>query len=404
MKLTERKVKSLSASDRDLIVWSDDLPGFGVRVKLSGHKTYVVQYRNGAISRRLTIGTTKVYRLEEAEKRARRILVDAKDGGDPAAERDEARKAKTVADLAERYMAVHAEKKKKPRSRASDASNLRLHVLPALRRKKVAEVTREHISQLHHAMQETPGAANRVLALLSKMLNLAEKWGWRPDGSNPCRHIERYPERKMERYLSIEELQRLGAVLAEAERTDTVSAPAIAAIRLLVFTGARVSEILTARWSQVDFKRDCLKLPDSKTGKKEIYLNAPALDVLAAIKRRPKNPYLIVGTGKGHFQNLTPSWMKIRKQAGLDNQEGLEDVRLHDLRHSFASVGVAGGLSLPIIGGLLGHMSPATTARYAHLADDPLKQATALIGRRIAAAMRDDYDDGGGDVVELKQG
>ena len=196
----------------------------------------------------------------------------------------------------------------------------------------------------------------------------------------------------MERFLATEELARLGAVLSEAERTATELPSVIAAIRLLIFTGARLGEILSLQWRDVDFERACLRLPESKTGAKVIHLNAPAMEVLNGLAREEGNPWVIAGRLPGKpLVNLRRPWHRIREAAGL------EDVRLHDLRHSFASVGVTSGLSLPMIGALLGHAQPATTARYAHLAADPLKQAADLIGDRIAAAMKG----GSGEVVEL---
>ena len=218
---------------------------------------------------------------------------------------------------------------------------------------------------------------------MSKMLNLAERWGLRPDGSNPCRHVEKYAERKIERFLSAEELARLGEALLEAERTQTELPSVVAAIRLLLLTGCRFSEIITLRWDEVDLERKCLRLRDSKTGAKTVHLSEPAIEVLQSVDREPGNPFVIVGAKPGsHLVNLRKPWCRIRASAGLD------DVRIHDLRHSFASVAVAGGLSLPMIGALLGHSQPATTQRYAHLAGDPLRQATNLIGGRIATAMR----------------
>ena len=393
-KLTNRTVAAIKPGDRDLFVWDDELPGFGLRVKPSGVKSYILQYRNQHnVSRRYTLGRHGVIGPEKARVKAKSLLAGVQDGADPATERREAREASTVADLADRYMTEHAEVKKRPRSVASDKTLLRLHVLPALGRKKVAALSRADITRLHHSLRETPGAANRTLALVSKMLNLAEKWGLRPDGSNPCRHVERYPERAMERFLSGDELGRLGAVLAEVERTATELPSVIAAIRLLIFTGARLGEILNLEWTHVDFERACLRLPESKTGAKVIHLSAPALEVLTGIEQ-DGSLWVIAGRGSGRpLVNLRKPWYRIRAMAGL------HDVRLHDLRHSFASVGVAGGLSLPMIGALLGHAQPATTARYAHLAADPLRQAVELIGERIAAAMKG----GSGEVVELNK-
>jgi integrase len=247
---------------------------------------------------------------------------------------------------------------------------------------KVADITRSHIANLHYEMRETPGAANRVLALLSKMFNLAEQWGYRPDTTNPVRHVERYKEKKLERFLSSEEFARLGDVLAECERTQSEYPSVIAAIRLIIFTGARVSEILELRWKDVDFEHMCLRLPDSKSGAKVIYISSPALSVLDGMERYESNPFVIVGREPmSHLVNLRKPWSRIRKQADLD------DLRLHDLRHSFASIGAGLGISLPIIGKMLGHTQAATTQRYAHLAADPVREATDKIGEVIAKAL-----------------
>ena len=231
-------------------------------------------------------------------------------------------------------------------------------------------------------MRKTPGAANRTLALISHMLNVAEKWGLRPDGSNPCRHVEKYPERKRERYLSKDELAALGDALSMAERTRTEKPGAIAAIRLLILTGCRLSEILTLKWDEVDFEGQCLRLADSKTGQKTVYLPAPALAVLEGIDRQKGCSGVIVGRKPGaHLVNLRKAWGRIRKAAKL------KDVRLHDLRHTFASFGAGADLSLPMIGRLLGHTQSKTTQRYAHLHDDPVKRAAEKVGAIIGAAL-----------------
>jgi integrase len=237
--------------------------------------------------------------------------------------------------------------------------------------------------------------------LLSKAMNLAEVWGWRPDGSNPIRHVRKFAEKRRERFLSPAELGRLGEVLRQGERDGflalppregvrdeetrvPIARPVIGAIRLLVLTGARKSEILGLRWAWIDMTAGRANLPDSKTGSKVLILPPGALAELARLPRLPDNPHVIVGGKPGAaLVNLKDPWAVIRECAGL------EDVRIHDLRHSFASVGAANGASLPILGALLGHSQPSTTARYAHLADDPLQAAAAEIGGRIGAAMGD---------------
>jgi integrase len=382
-RLTKRRIAATPATDRDSFLWDSEIPGFGLRLWPSGRRVFVFQYRNRLQrTRRLVIGPYSTLTVARARDIARQWATELATGADPSAERKAARQAPTVAALAERYLAEHARLRKKPRSIASDETLLRLHILPALGAAKAASLTRADIQRLHHRMRGTPGAANRTLALLSKMLNLAERWGLRSDGSNPCRHVEKYPEHRGERFLSAAEIARLAAALAEAEQLATESVSTIAAIRLLLFTGARLSEILTLSWEHVDLERRCLRLPDSKTGAKTIYLPAPACEILAGLPRATGNPHVIPGRRPGaHLVNLRQPWSRIRKRAALPG------VRLHDLRHSFASMAAAGGLSLPIIGALLGHTQPATTARYAHLAADPLKQAADLIGSRIEAAM-----------------
>jgi len=241
---------------------------------------------------------------------------------------------------------------------------------------------RQDIAKLHHELGDTPYQANRTLALLSKFFDWAEKRGLRPDGSNPCRHIEKYREGRRERFLSQAELARLGDTLREAEQVKSCSPWVIAAVRLLTLTGARLNEILSLQWEHVSEEHECLMLPDSKTGRKAIHLNAPALALLQSIPRLEGNPFVICGERAGrHLVNIEKPWRRIRKAAKLD------DVRLHDLRHSFASVAASGGQSLVVIGKMLGHSQPATTARYAHLADDPVKAASDAVGRHIAAAM-----------------
>jgi integrase len=251
-------------------------------------------------------------------------------------------------------------------------------ILPALGKRKVADVTRVDVAKVHHANRAGPYQANRVLAVLSKMFTLAEQWGLRPDGSSPCRHVEKFAERKRERMLSAAELGQLGEALTAYDGSPYVAA----AIRLLVFTGGRLGEVLGLQWQWIDFDRGEARLPDSKTGAKTVHLPPPALAVLAELPRIEGNPHVIVGAVAGAaLVNLEKPWRAIRKTAGL------EDLRLHDLRHAFASVAAASGMGLPIIGKMLGHTQAATTNRYAHLASDPVKAAAATVAGQIAAAM-----------------
>jgi integrase len=370
--------------------------GFGLRVKPTGVKSYIIQYRTRTgISRRMTLGQHGVLTAEEARREAKVQLGRAAKGDDPAADKANARDGLSFATFTERYLSDHAATKKKPSSVRMDRINLNKHILPILGRRRLDTIGRADVVRLHHSMRDTPGAANRCLALLSKMMNLAERWGERPDGSNPCRHVEKYRERKRDRFLSKDELARLGAACQRCEQDEKIAPSFLALVRLLIFTGARLSEMQKAQWDWVNFKSGLIRLPDSKTGAKTIMLPAPALDVLARLVRVDGNPYIITGEGNRYLVNV---WKPFAVLCAL---AGLKDVRLHDLRHSFASIGAAGGMSLNVIGGLLGHTQTQTTSRYAHLAADPLKTAANQIAAAIAATMNPKHV--GAEVVPLKR-
>ncbi len=383
MRLTKRAIDAATFEGGTDYRWDDALPGFGLRLYPSGKKSFAVAYRVKGRKRIMILGSYGALTLNQARDRAKRVLADALDGTDTAEARHAVFAASTVADLADRYLREHAIPKKKPSSVKSDTQLLTNHILPAFGARRVSEVTRPDVVALHTKVGTTaPGAANRVIAVVSKMFNLAEIWELRPDGSNPCRHVKRFKERKLDRYLSGAELATLGQVLTETEQAQTEHPSVIAAIRLLLFTGCRVGEILSLRWQDVDFDRHYLHLPDSKTGRKTIYLNPPALSVLADLERVEGNPYILPGRKVGHhFVSINDPWGRIRTIAGL------EEVRLHDLRHTFASMGVAAGFSLPIIGKMLGHTQAVTTERYAHLAADPIRRAVDGVGGEIAAAL-----------------
>lgn len=386
-RLTKRVIDALAPREKAYIYGDDTPKNFGVRVYPSGHKAYVITYRPVPATRATpkkiyTLGACNVLVLDQARDLARQWLAAIRQGADPAAQQEALRRAPTMADLAQRYLSEHAEVKKKPSSLHMDRVNLRLHVLPALGQRLVHEISRADIATLHHAMRATPGAANRVLALLSKMFGLAEQWGLRPQQSNPVYGIERYRERKLERFLTMEELARLGAVLHEAERTQTEMPSVIAAIRLLILTGARLGEILGLRWEQIDWQRGLAQLSDSKTGEKSLYLSPAAIEVLRGLARQQDNPYVLPGRHHGKpLMNPHKPWARLCHQAEI------EGVRLHDLRHTYASMGVALGLSLPILGKLLGHQQAATTQRYAHLGPDPVHEAAHRVGARLREAL-----------------
>jgi len=381
-KLTKRVVDAAGIKDTEHFIWDDELPGFGLRVLASGRKRYVVQYRAGRRSRRISLGPAAVLTCEQARNRAITIIAATKNGEDPAARRDADRRAITVKELADRFDKEHIAIRLKPSTAKGYRRMLERVIVPALGRHRVTEVTRADVAKIHHDLRHIRYDANRSLEIISKMFNLAEMWGLRPDGSNPRKHIKKYPEEKRERFLSPAELRRVGDVLREMKAEGIELPFSIAAIRLLILTGCRLGEIMTLQWEHVDIPGKALRLPDSKTGAKVVHLGQPAVEVLAKIERVEGNPWVIVGAKPGaRLTDLQPFWQRVRARAGL------KDVRIHDLRHTFASTAVAAGQGLPMIGKLLGHTQVQTTARYAHLAADPIKLAANHVSAAIGAQL-----------------
>lgn len=478
-KISKRIVDATQADPaRDVWLWDSELKGFGLRVRPTGHRVYVVEYRPGsggrsAPKRRITIGRHgSPWTPETARREAERVLGLVAAGADPASNKATLRGAPTVAEFGARYLTDHVERRRKAATVKLYRAMAERFIYPAIGRKKVAEVTRQDVARLHNSLRATPYQANRALALVSAMFSYAETMGERPQASNPARGVERFGEEARERLLSPFELACIGEALRQADemaaeidraaealqaaqerlrtavgtaqdaaRRDVAAArtrlryvgagavppQVLAYVRLLMFTGARSAEILTLRWTWVDFGRAEARLPDSKTGRKTVHLPPPAIAVLEALPRLDGNPFVIFGQGgASHFVGVHKPWGRIldaasvvawsdserapaalidrlehrlgrwptaaecRDAAELENVELppiFDGLRLHDLRHAFASVAAGSGLGLPIIGKLLGHAQPATTARYAHLASDPLKAAAASVAETIAAAM-----------------
>jgi integrase len=427
-RVTKRVVDSLKPSSKDYFIWDDTLTGFGVRVQRTSVKSYVVKYRagsgRGAPTRRVTLGRVGTLTPDEACTRARKMLGAVANGADPAALKAAERRASTLRELAEIFLAEHVEAKRKRTTAAHYRGLLENVVLPELGNRKAEQMTPSDIAKLHTKMRKRPYQANRMLAVVGALYVFAGKRKLVPFGFNPARGIEKFPEKTHERLLAAEELSRLGDAVREAEtvglpyeidvtkptakhapkegrRRTKIGPHAAAAIRLLILTGARLREILHLQWEQVDLERGLLLLPDSKTGKKAIVLNAPAIDIPANLPR--VGTYVIAGQAAGTDEDkpradLNRPWRAIMKRAGLNR------LRLHDLRHTHASVGAGLGLGLPIIGKLLGHTQPSTTARYAHLDNDPLRRASERIGSKLAAAMGDLKPQPGGEVIPMQAG
>ena len=376
--ISRRAVDRLRAAGGDAIFWDRDLPGFGVRVYPSGRKVYVVQARAGGGPRRVSLGADGELTPERARKRAASVIARIKAGRDPEAAC--APDGPTVADLAERYMRVHVAARCNAHTAGIYRGSLENHILPALGALPLGAVGRAEAEALHRRLGGTPRAANRAIAILAKMFTLAEQWGMMPEGGNPCRSIRKYREGRRERFLSRQEYRRLGRALAEAEADGSASPHAVAALRLLMLTGCRSSEILTLRWDDVDRAAGEFRLRDGKTGARMVPLTPTAEAVLGGIARPPGNPWVIAGRRPAsRLASLTAEWHRIRARAGLD------DVRIHDLRHSYATRALSAGESLSTIGRLLGHADIQSTLRYAHAASDAEKDSAARVAGSIGA-------------------
>jgi len=377
--LSKRTVDRLSVDDKDTVFWDRELPGYGVRVYPSGRKVYVVQTRVAGKSRRVTVGRHGDVAPDRARKDAAKIIARVKAGLPPVEIEPEA--PPTVADLAGRYQREHVAMHCKPNTVKHYGLMLKKHIVPRLGALKVAEVERRDILKFQYQLSGMPTVANRCVDILVKMFNLAELWEMRPPGRNPCKSVRRYKVvRRKERFLTPRELATLGRVLEIAPAERLASRHAAAAIRLLVLTGCRRNEIMGLAWDDLDFDAGEMRLRDSKTGGRIVPLPPAAAEVLAELPRIDGNPWVFPGKRKGtHQVNINDSWDRVRRRAGLD------DVRLHDLRHTFASRALAIGEGLPMIGELLGHRQVNTTARYAHLARESIQASTAKVADSIGA-------------------
>ena len=378
--ISNRTVEALTV-DKDTVFWDRELTGFGVRVYPSGGKVYVVQARGPGGAKRVTVGRHGVLNAEQARKRAALIIARLKAGEASSHELAASKRSggPTVTELAKRYLEEHVEVRNKPATKAVAHIVVNRYIIPTIGKLPLLAVERTQVTALHHRLCETPFMANSVISRLSLMYRLAESWGLVPVGFNPCRQIVKYPEPARERFLTNEEFTRLARVLDEVEALGGASPSAVAALRLLMLTGCRRNEILTLRWEDVALDRGEFTLRDAKSGPRVVPLSPSAVGLLSVLPRVPGNPWVLPGLRPGtHLRNLDGAWRVVRARAGLD------DVRVHDLRHSFASRALALGESLPMIGKLLGHNQVETTARYAHLARDSVHESAALIAESIA--------------------
>jgi integrase len=398
-KLTKRTIDALSPRAKRYDLYDNELPGFALRVTPDGVKSFSVLYRAGsgrsAPKRRITLGRFGPLTVENARVLARKALAEVAGGADPASERNARQSAPSVAYVGVEYLA-DVKARRKTTTAAEYVRLWNKHVVPSMGERRVEDVTAAHVAVLQRSLRETPYVANRVLALIGAFFTYAERQGLRVALTNPARSVEPFPEAARERFLSAAEVAGLGVALTHAARVglppwrdrrrakpETIKHRpkaagqpipanpfAVSAIRFLLLTGWREREALRLRWTEVDLERGTATLPDTKTGRSARSLSAPAQLLLSELPRRSGSPYVFPGsTPDRPLANVNALWFAVRHAAKLD------DVRLHDLRHTFASTIAAGGSSLLIIGKLLGHKDTATTAKYAHLADDPVREA-----------------------------
>ena len=368
IRLTQRRVDALRPRRKVRDLRDTELKGYGVRVMPSGTKRYFIHTQHQGRRVWKTVGDATAVTESEARALARSMLAAFHDGGPPDAEEPEQTRFEAVA---EEVFALYG-RRWKPRTLEVNRTYLRCQILPFFEERPIGAITREEVRKWFRSLQATPAAANRSAPILSVVMRQAEAWGYRPENTNPCRGIRRYRQGRSERFLSPEEYHRLGRVLVEREADYPLH---VAAVRLLLLTGCRKSEIFTLEWR---FYRDGnLHLPDSKTGPRTIWLCRAARDVLDDLPRRARWVFPVAG-GCARRGWLNGFWSQARIETGL------EDVRLHDLRHSYASMALLGGESIRAVGRLLGHEKPSTTLKYAHLSDASVREAVDALAPVLA--------------------
>lgn len=417
MKLTSRLIEAARPADKPYVLWDHDLSGFGVRIWPGGAKTFVLKTRVGAGRTAkqawVTVGKVGVMRLEEARKAALQTMASASKGIDPTpvrhVEPPPPQGPETVEELCRHWLAKGSGRSRQrgrlagslrdPKNIAIDRGRIEAHIIPVLGKVRLTELTRQRIEGFRDAVargdtrqvqktkprgvrkvQGGEGTATRTLRLLSSILSFGVREGLL--SSNPAIGIDKTPDRALERFLSPEEMRALGEALATAEASGAHPS-GISIIRMLALSGARKGEIEGLRWSEVDLKTGFLRLSTSKTGAKLIPITGPMREILTSQETRRRDEWVFPDSvGAGAFQGTPKVWLKVRALAGL------ADVRLHDLRHSAASFGLAGGLGLEVIGKLLGHQDIKTTRRYAHLSDGFMKAAAESMAGEIAGLLK----------------
>lgn len=381
MKLTKKNVESLEPTGTRYEVRDDELIGFSIRVGATGEKSFYLTYRAGkgraAPLKRLRIGTFPSMTVEQARQIVKQKLAQIAMGGDPAQEVKEGKNAPLFHEVIETFLQEHVDAKLKPATQHQYRTLTQNHLIPAFKKMKMADITYRHVAKLHHDLQNTPYLANRCAAVLSKFFDWCEKTGYRDRGTNPVRGLEKYREEKRLKFMESSELEAIGEGIAKLEKQDAIDPTIAAALKVMLLTGARCSEILTLKWEYFNESKEKALLPNSKTGAKILPIPPTAWEVISALPR--VNEYCFPGRwGRGHIINVKDTWKRICKAGGISGW------RIHDLRHAFASYAANSGKSLPIIGKILGHSQASTTSRYAHLAENPVAQAAAETAEGLA--------------------
>ena len=384
LKFTKTALEALQPTADRQTIYDEVTTGLAVRISPSGHKSFYFYYRPGkgrnSPSKKIQLGVFPDMTPEQARLKARQLAAQVINGLDPSKELQNAKTAQTVAEVIQSFFEQHVDAKLKNASRRLYKGLLNNHILPNLGKTKIEEVSHKDVARLHHALRESPYMANRTAAVLSKFFNWCELHGYRDRHTNPAEGLEKFKEHKRMEFMKSTDLEAIGQALSSLEATGKISPFPAAALRLLLLTGARLEEILSLKWSYLDLEAALANLPDSKTGFKVLHLPAPAVEILRNLPRFDSEYIFASDESKsGHLSSLRRTWSAVCERANLKGSW-----RIHDLRHAFASAAVNSGASLPMIGALLGHSQTSTTARYAHLANNPVHDLAEKTGGQIA--------------------
>lgn len=384
-RIARRTVASFGLGDREEAwLWDEDLPGFGLRMQRSGKKTYYVQYRTGgrgSATRRVVLGPESILSPEEARKEAKSVLAQVRLGADPARARNLKRAEPTISALCDRYLKEHVKTHNKASTAAEIERAVGAKIRPHFGNTKLSDLTRAKVKEWHSGMSATPYEANRCLAYLSKLLNLAVK-EWELSTENPCIGVNRFPERKRERFFSDQDLTQIGAALLQLEDEGKFPTSAFAVIRLVAVTGLRIGEALALTWPEVDLDRSCLNLLDAKAGSRTVPLGLSARNFLKALDKDGTHVFHEIKQDKplSHW-TVRKLWDAVRERSGIP------DARIHDFRHTTGTYAAQTGANAFMVRDILGHKTMAMTGRYVEKSVDPIRSVADVVSLRVSSAL-----------------